>query len=192
MAKTQGEPKDQDVVELLIAQHKEIKRLFSKVAKASGDEKRQLFEELVRLLAVHETAEEEVVHPTARGKIKNGDEVVEGRLQEEDEAKHALAELYDMGVDHQDFDSRLAMLATSVIEHATNEEKMEFPQLRKSVDGNDLRKMADAVRAAEALAPTRPHPMTGESAVANLLAGPPMAVFDRMRDAVRDWRQSRG
>ncbi|MEV6335985.1 hypothetical protein AB0M12_14860 [Nocardia vinacea] len=37
--------------------------------------------------------------------------------------------------------------------------------------------------------PTRPHPKTGESAPANLLAGPPPAVFDRAHDAVRDWRR---
>jgi hypothetical protein len=40
------------------------------------------------------------------------------------------------------------------------------------------------------VAPTRPHPTAGESATANLIAGPPAALFDRMRDAVRDWRQS--
>lgn len=191
MAQTQQRQKDKDVVDLLLDQHKEIKRLFTKVAKARGDEKRDLFEDLVRLLAVHETAEEEVVHPAARGKIKNGDEVVEARLHEEDEAKHALAELYDMGVEHADFDSRLAMLATSVIEHADNEEKLEFQQLRKTMDKHELVKMADALKAAETLAPTRPHPMTGESATANLLAGPPIAIFDRVRDAMRDWRRSR-
>jgi hypothetical protein len=47
--------------------------------------------------------------------------------------------------------------------------------------------MAGAVRAAEAAAPTRPHPAAGESAAANALAGPPLAVFDRIRDAVRGW-----
>ncbi|WP_228782529.1 hypothetical protein [Nocardia abscessus] len=45
--------------------------------------------------------------------------------------------------------------------------------------------MAGSVRAAEAVAPTRPHPHAGESAAANLLAGPPLALFDR----ARDWRQ---
>ncbi|MEV7805489.1 hypothetical protein AB0O28_21325 [Microbispora sp. NPDC088329] len=52
------------------------------------------------------------------------------------------------------------------------------------------RRMAGAVRAAEAISPTRPHPGAGESATANMLAGPPVAVFDKIRDAVRDWRQS--
>jgi hypothetical protein len=50
--------------------------------------------------------------------------------------------------------------------------------------------MAGAVRAAEAVSPTRPHPAVGESPAGNILGGPPVAVFDRMRDAVRDWRES--
>jgi hypothetical protein len=50
--------------------------------------------------------------------------------------------------------------------------------------------MAGALQAAEVAAPTRPHPKSGESGIANLLAGPPLALFDRARDAVRDWRQS--
>jgi hemerythrin superfamily protein len=181
---------EQNVVDLLLDQHNQIKSLFDQVAMAQGTRKRELFEDLVRLLAVHETAEEEVVHPTARRSIDGGDQVVEQRLAEEDEAKHALAELYDLGVEHPDFDARLAMLAQAVIAHATREETEEFVYLRQNVSAANLRRMAGALKAAEAGAPTRPHPMAGESATANLLAGPPMAVFDRMRDAVRDWRRS--
>ena len=42
----------------------------------------------------------------------------------------------------------------------------------------------DILRAAEAIAPTRPHPGV-ESPAAHLLLGPPMAVFDRVRDLLR-------
>jgi len=38
------------------------------------------------------------------------------------------------------------------------------------------------LKAAEAAAPTRPHPGT-ESATANAVAGLPLAVIDRIRDA---------
>ena len=178
---------EQDVVDLLMAQHDEIKSLFAQVKTAQGSEKRERFQELVRLLAVHESAEEEVVHPAARRPA--GAEVVEERLHEEDDAKHVLAELHDMGVDHPEFDARFAAFERAVIAHATHEEQEEFPELRQDMGEDRLRRMAGAVRAAEAVAPTRPHPQAGESAVANLLVGPPTAVFDRMRDAVRDWRQ---
>ncbi|MEU6645336.1 hemerythrin domain-containing protein [Saccharomonospora sp. NPDC046836] len=179
-----------DVVEVLLDQHTQIKGLFRELSEAQGGRKEDLFDDLVRLLAVHETAEEIVVHPTARQKIDNGDDVVEARLHEESEAKQALAELHDLGVDHRDFDTKLAELARDVTGHANREEQEEFAQLRAKLPEDRLRQMAGAVRVAEAIAPTRPHPAAGESAVANILAGPPIAVFDRVRDAVRDWTRS--
>ncbi|RKR86849.1 hemerythrin HHE cation binding domain-containing protein [Micromonospora pisi] len=180
----------QDVIDLLLDQHIQIKTLFSQVSSAQGAQKRELFEDLVRLLAVHESAEEIVVHPTARRKIEHGKRVVDARTEEEDQAKRKLAELYELGVDHPSFDSSLAAFAEAVVEHASREESEEFPALRQSLSAEQLRRMAGAVRAAEAAAPTRPHPHSGESRMANLAAGPPMAVFDRLRDTVRGWRES--
>lgn len=181
---------ERNVIDLLQAQHSEIKRLFAAVTQASGTEKEGLFRDLVRLLAVHESAEEQVVHPTARRTIEDGDDIVDARLAEESEAKQALADLYDMGVDHPDFDTRLQALADDVIRHATAEETEEFSRMRETMSEYELSRMAGVVEAAEAVAPTRPHPMAGESATANLALGPPTAVFDRVRDAVRDWAKS--
>jgi hemerythrin superfamily protein len=181
---------ERDVVDVLLEQHEQIKDLFTRVLHSSGTQKRDLFYDLVRLLAVHESAEEQVVHPAARGTA--GDAVVEARLHEEDEAKQALADLYDLGTDAPEFDDRLAVLAADVIAHANSEEQQEFMTLRAEQSPERLRRMAGAVRAAEAIAPTRPHPHAGESATANMLGGPPLAIFDRVRDAVRDWRSSDG
>src|SRR4051794_6725501 len=55
-----------DVVAFLKEQHQQIKSLFSEVRSASGEQRREAFFALRRLLAVHETAEEEIVHPAAR------------------------------------------------------------------------------------------------------------------------------
>lgn len=183
----------QDVVQLLLDQHNQIKSLFERVAnEPTGRQKRELFEDLVRLLAVHETAEEEVVHPIARRNIDSGKEVVENRRKEEDQAKRDLAELYEMGVDHPEFNSKLRTLGEAVIQHANREEAEEFQSLRQKMSKEQLTRMTGAVQAAEKTAPTRPHPHSGESAPANLLAGPPLAVFDRVRDSVRDWRETQG
>ncbi|MBO4209162.1 hemerythrin domain-containing protein [Micromonospora echinofusca] len=178
-------PDQEDVVDLLLAQHARIEELFAAVLAGTGEARRESFHELVRLLAVHETAEEEIVHPLARRSIDAGDDVVEARLAEERAAKELLAELHDIGPDAPSFDSRIVVLRDAVLAHATYEERYEFPQLRHSVDADRLRGAARAVRAAEAVAPTRPHPGV-ESASANLLAGPAVAVFDRLRDAARD------
>ncbi|MBM0255644.1 hemerythrin domain-containing protein [Micromonospora sp. 4G55] len=176
---------DDDVIDVLLAQHARIEELFRTVLSTTGDEKRKAFDDLVRLLAVHETAEEEIVHPYARRAIEAGGPVVDDRLAEEHRAKEHLADLYERGLDAPDFRQRLLALRDEVIAHATREERYEFTYLRSSVDADRLQAMAAAVRAAEAMAPTRPHP-GAESPTANLLLGPPLAVYDRVRDIVRD------
>ncbi|GIJ26797.1 hemerythrin [Micromonospora qiuiae] len=181
---------EQDVIDLLVQQHEQIRSLFEKVKQSQGEAKQAAFHDLVRLLAVHESAEEQVVHPAARADA--GDAAVDARLHEEHEAKLTLSELYDLGTSAPSFDARFAEFEQAVLDHARHEEQEEFPQLRRDSDPQRLRRMAGAVRAAEAVSPTRPHPAAGESPVNNMLLGPPVAVFDRMRDAVRDWRQSHG
>jgi len=82
---------DVDAVDLLLTQHARIEDLFTLVAGSTGDQKRDAFEDLVRLLAVHETAEEEVVHPLSRRFADAGDALVDDRLDEERQAKEMLA-----------------------------------------------------------------------------------------------------
>ena len=71
----------EDVITLLQRQHQEIRQLFDEVEKADGDARRAAFHRLVRLLSVHETAEEELVHPRVRQQ-DGGHAVVEARPDE--------------------------------------------------------------------------------------------------------------
>ena len=176
---------DVDVVDLLLTQHARIEELFTLVAGSTGKDRQEAFDDLVRLLAVHETAEEEVVHPLSRGLVDGGDALVDDRLEEERQAKQTLVELVDAGPDASGFDTAFLLLRDAVLTHARYEERYEFPQLRAKVPAQRLRAAARAVRAAEAIAPTRPHP-SAQSATANVVLGPPLAVFDRARDLIRD------
>jgi hemerythrin superfamily protein len=176
-------PQD-DVVSLLLTQHAQIEELFLLVSGGDGQAKADAFNDLVRLLAVHETAEEEVVHPLSRTLPGDNDALIDERLAEERQAKETLQVLIEDGVDADGFDEGLLLLRTSVLEHARHEERYEFPRLRQHVPADRLRQLATAVRAAEAAAPTRPHP-GAESATANAVVGVPLAVIDRIRDAIR-------
>jgi hemerythrin superfamily protein len=172
-----------DVVDLLLAQHARIEELFVLVAGGTGEARKDAFDDLVRLLAVHETAEEEVIHPLGR-QLPGGDGLIEDRLAEERQAKELLKTLVETGVGGDGFDEAVQLLRDAVLEHARYEERYEFTRLRQHLPAERLRSLAAAVSAAEAFAPTRPHP-GAESAMANLVAGPPLAVVDRVRDAVR-------
>lgn len=175
---------DIDVVALLMRQHGDIRNLFDEVEQSQGEERRDAFRRLVRLLAVHETAEEEVVHPFVRRAVEGGEQVVRDLLAEEKSAKETLAVLDDMDTDDPKFMPRLMQLRTEVQEHARAEERYEFAHIRRSTDVTNLAAMAKAVKAAEAMAPTRPHPGV-ESATANVALGPVAALMDRTKDAVR-------
>jgi hemerythrin superfamily protein len=172
-----------DVVSFLKAQHEQIKGLFEQVLKSTGSEREQAFLELRRLLAVHETAEEEIVHPRAKRELSDGESVVSARLQEEHQAKEVLAELEKLDVESTEFETKFRKFQQDVVAHAEAEEHQEFEKLQDELDDGQLERMRNAVRLAEAMAPTRPHPGV-ESAPANLLAGPFAMMLDRARDAI--------
>jgi hemerythrin superfamily protein len=176
-----GEP---DVIALLLSQHERIRSMFDDVDKAAGSEQRQdSFDRLRRFLAVHETAEELIVHPRARH-VEGGEAVVDDRLREEHVAKELLSRLDGMRVTDPGFADDFADLREAVLSHADSEEREEFPLLEQTTNEKTRTLMAQAVTAAEAMAPTHPHPGV-ESMTANLVVGPVASLVDRTRDAIR-------
>ncbi|WP_433501358.1 hemerythrin domain-containing protein [Sphaerimonospora sp. CA-214678] len=175
--------RENDVIDLLVHQHSIIRDMFDEVAEAPDDGREAAFRRLVRMLAVHETAEEEIVHPYARRKLDGGSAVVADRLAEERAAKRLLAMMDRDGPRHPDFLANLDELRIAVLTHARAEERYEFPRLRARTSMMERRAMALGLRAAEAMAPTRPRPGV-ESATRNLLLGPPAAIMDRARDLI--------
>ncbi len=170
-------------IDFLVNQHQQIKSLFAATLAASGRAREDAFVDLRRLLAVHETAEEEVMHPRAKRKLTGGAQVVDERLQEEHEAKTVLQKLEKLDVDSEEFTTMLTELRDAVIEHATHEEMDEFAGLGDQLDSDEIERIGRAVKLAEVTAPTRPHAGV-ESQAANLIAGPFAAMLDRARDAI--------
>ncbi|WP_238412001.1 hemerythrin domain-containing protein [Saccharothrix deserti] len=175
---------ENDLVELLVHQHEEIRRLFTEVRDADDADRGEAFDRLRRFLAVHETAEEMIVHPDARRVIADGDRVVDARLEEENAAKRMLEDLEQMDPADPAFVSKLTALQTAVLDHADHEEREEFPRIKAAHSPARLMAMGVAVKAAEALAPTHPHSGV-ESATANALVGPYAAMMDRAGDVIR-------
>jgi len=170
-----------DVVMFLKEQHEQIKAGFKEVLNSYGEPRQNAFFALRRLMAVHETAEEEIVHPAARKELPGGDTIVEARLEEENEAKRILSNLEKLDVDSVEFETQFTMLRTAVISHAEAEEHQEFEPLGGKLNQEQLTRMRKAVSFAESVAPTRPHAGI-DSATANMLMGPFASMVDRARD----------
>ena len=92
-----------DVVTRVRRQHETIRGLFDDVEAASPARRAEAFQPLVRLLAVHETAEEMVVYPALLLAGSDARAVVQARKVEEDQAKKHLAELEGLTPVHATF-----------------------------------------------------------------------------------------
>jgi hemerythrin superfamily protein len=141
---------DGDVVDVLLGQHEQVKALFSKIAAASEPDRQALFTALTQLLHVHESGEQQVVHPALRTG-GDDDKVVAARLAEEKEADAVIAELTSLGVDHPEFASKFEEFHQAVLDHAAHEENEEFPRLRNQVPVEQLRMMAGELRSVQAM-----------------------------------------
>jgi hemerythrin-like domain-containing protein len=191
-----GEQSQEDIVAVLSEQHDQARALLSELHDAIsplGDSTQAAarpLQDLVRLLAVHETVEEEVVYPVLKTQLQAA-HVADPRLAEEGEAKRMLSRLERAATAALELPAALAEFEQAVLAHAEHEEAEVFPLLRDRLDDDQRRDMAIAFRAAEAVAPTHPHPHAPESAVGNLLLGPVLATIDRVRDFTRQRSASR-
>lgn len=170
-----------DVIEFLLNQHQQVRGLLDDVVASSGADRQRYFDTVREMLARHETAEEMIIRPLTR-KAPGGEQIAEGRMEEENEAKEVLAKLEKMDVDTAEFTSMFQEFRTSVLEHAAAEERDEFPLLRMNTDPDALIAARDRVKRAEQMAPTHPHP-SAKTTAANYVAGPFAAMLDRARDA---------
>lgn len=173
-----------DAVTLLRRQHDEIRDLMDAVATGATEVRRQAFEALVPLLAVHETAEELAVYPKFKRMGVEAERIAETRLMEEDQAKKVLAELEGMNTDDPSFATIFLEFQRSVEMHAESEEREVFPLLAQGSTVEELAKMGESVMRAERFAPTHAHRAAPESAIGNMVMGPVAAVIDRVRDAL--------
>ncbi len=182
--RAQAATRPDDLVAAVLEDHADIQSLLNDVDTSTGDSRQEAFEQLVAKLAVHETAEEQVVHPLAR-RVADADGVVDERIEEEDKGKKALAELEKMGTSAPEFQSKFDQLRVDVLQHAENEEHKEHPLLELA-DEDRLVKAATAFRAAQRIAPTHAHAHAPTGPIGNTVIGPFVAMVDRTRDAIRD------
>ena len=164
--------KQQDAIQLLTQDHREVEALFEKFEKASGDgKKEQLARQICTELKVHSMIEEEIFYPALRGKIEDDD--LDEAYVEHDGAKVLINEIEAGGPDEEFYDAKVKVLQEQIEHHVEEEEKSRgnlFQQARAAdVDLEALgRQMAarkeELMRLAEAegLPPAKPATMSTE------------------------------
>ena len=172
-----------DVVDILRGQHAQIRKAFRRAA-LPGPARPRAFRDLVRLLAVHEAAEEAHVHPMVRRAATAGRAVAAARGAEEKEVKQLLSALRKKGPRGDGYLPALRALRRVVLAHARREERQEFPALLRQVSPVRRRVLGVEVRLARVLAPTRPHPLVNGE-LATKLTAPVLGPMDRGLDLLR-------
>lgn len=178
----------QGIIEALRHDHDEVREMFGRLDAATGEQRRELFQQLVGELVRHEVAEEEILRPVS--KRDAGEEIANARIHEESEAEQLLKDMEKLDPASAEFTSKLATLRQEVEAHAAAEETQEFPKVAEKESPERLEQMGRIYEAAKKTAPTRPHPSTPNTPAANMLVGPFAAVMDRARDAVREAAKS--
>jgi len=142
----------QDIADIVGPQHEHVKVLLHKVRQTTGQERAEAFYALRLTLAVHETAEEQSIHPQALHQLGLYDRAANDRIAEEQTAAQTIRALELVDVDSDQFNYSFEGFAASVIEHATAEENDEWPALRNIADIAVVSKMTEQMRAVPGLA----------------------------------------
>ena len=176
---------NRDGIQVLKDEHRRMIELFQEIEEipvANGDARKAKFEQVSTALSVHAVAEEELLYPLMRRSIPDGEQLVEHALDEHQTVKEALARLEKMSADNIDFEGELRTLMTNVREHIQEEEGELLPLLQQHVDQKTLDSLGPQLQAAEAMAPTRPHPNAPNTPPGNILAGAGAMIVDKARD----------
>jgi hemerythrin-like domain-containing protein len=124
-----------DAIELLMDDHKKVKKLFKefeKLAKAQDvDGKVEIANEICEELTMHTTIEEEIFYPAARAAIGEEDMVNEA-IVEHASAKDLIAQIREMSGDDEMYDAKVKVLSEYIDHHVEEEEKEMFPKAKKA------------------------------------------------------------
>lgn len=175
-----------DLIELIEQDHHEFERMFAELERGahSADYRKQLVDHLIADLTRHAVAEEQLLYPTARDKLPDGDKLVDHEIEEHNEAEEVMKELEGLEPLHPEFEYRVTKLIDEVKHHLEEEESKLLPRVRAACSVDELSNLGKSFELAKKAAPTRPHPSGPDKPPANLIIGPGVGIIDKVRDVL--------
>jgi len=173
---------DQDVVDILTTDHREVLQLVSQIPGADPAERRDMADMVIAELMRHAVAEEMYVYPAMRDHLPDGEKEVEHDTEEHQQLVEIMKELEDIDAADARFLQTLGRLETVLRDHVSDEERDQFPQLRAALTREQLVEIGAKVETAKKAAPTRPHPSAPHSELFHKTVGPGVGLVDRLRD----------
>ncbi len=182
-----------DLISVLVRQHDQVVALVKQLStipgrskggsEAQASERESLVDLVGKMLAGHETAEEEYLWPHVRRVLTEGDAVASSGLAQEQEATETLLALSKADAQTEEFDDLVEKLMTQLHRHVAFEDRL-FSDLREAMPEDERAKVGKQLLGAQKHAPTRPHPRAPRHpGPAVRAAAKSAAPLDRARDA---------
>lgn len=186
--------KTQDMIDILVKDHREVEDLFQELESPGTDPQRRadLSSAAIAELVRHSVAEEEYLYPVTREVLSDGDQIADKEIEDHSEAERAMKRLEKMNPTEAEFDQTVRELISEVREHIEDEEGNLFPRLRQACSQEQLAELGAKIDRAKKMAPTRPHPSAPDTPPANKLLAPGAGMVDRLRDALSNRPTSPG
>ncbi len=174
---------EQDVVDVLMADHAEVAALLAEVFDSTDPHRRrELADQLLAELVRHSVAEEMVVYPAIRDHLPGGKDITAQDAAEHKELEAVMRRLERTDSSDHDFHSVVRQLQRLFSQHVRDEEDQQLPQLRAHLSRKQLVSLAGRVQAAKKVAPTRPHPGAPNAELFHKTVGAGVGLVDRLRD----------
>jgi hemerythrin-like domain-containing protein len=132
-----------DPIAMLKRDHREVSEMLKSLAESKpGARRRRTTEKVVASLQLHMAIEEELVYPLVRERI--GEEEAQEAETEHRLARDGLEHLTKL-VDEPGFGAAVAMVTAGIKHHVKEEETEVFPELKRSMDRDELARLGDEV-----------------------------------------------
>ncbi len=133
-ANSKNQAVQQDAIELLTAQHKEVKDMFEEFENMSDratTSKKKLVEKICENLIMHTAIEEEIFYPAVREASKETEDMVDEAVVEHASAKDLIAQLQEADPGDDLYDAKVKVLGEQIDHHVEEEEEEMFKKVRK-------------------------------------------------------------
>ena len=137
-----------EVIQMLRDDHKLVRSLFARYAKAKSGEKPQIAHQIIRELTIHAAIEERVVYPAFRAVFQDPHMIYQA-VEEHHLAQALLDKLnrFRPGPGSATFDARFKVLRELVRHHVDEEEGRIFPKAEAHpLDWNTLLEKAQKIK----------------------------------------------
>jgi hemerythrin superfamily protein len=177
-----GNGREDDLLDLLMQEHREVEDLLTQLRHAgTAQRRRSIADQLIASLVRHALVEEKFVVPLIRDYLVHGEESVAHHLDEHRELEQLLRALEILDASTPRFMEVVLELQSALAHHFAVEEGQQFPRVRLAAPVGELVAMRDRVLGVGPVAAPGFHPRRARDA---LQVDPGEGMVDRVRDAV--------